>query len=216
MTIDAALVAFAVIAGLLTITPGADTILVIRNVMARGRRGGLLTAVGVSCGVCVHAMLSALGLSLILVRSATAYELVKMGGAAYLVWLGARSLRAALGRELSRPPDTDDRGPHARPTRDRSSFAEGILCNVLNPKAALFYFAFLPQFMRPEDWVLGKSMLLAGVHSAEVILWYSVVTLFVARLRGWIHRPQVKRSIEATTGVIMIALGVRLAMERAR
>ena len=174
MTIDAAVVVFAVIAGLLTITPGADTILVIRHVMARRRRGGLLTTIGVSCGVCVHAMVSALGLALILVRSVTVYELVKMGGAAYLVWLGVRSLRAALGRGPSRPSDaTDDPGPCARPTRDHSSFAGGILCSVLNPKTALFYLVLLPQFMSPGDWVLGKSMLLAGVHSAEVILWYS-------------------------------------------
>lgn len=90
--IDPQIVAFAAIAALLTITPGADTMLVIRNVMARGQRAGLLTVVGVCCGLFIHAALSALGLSLVLVRSATAFEVVKMIGAGYLIWLGVQSL----------------------------------------------------------------------------------------------------------------------------
>ncbi len=90
ITLDPQVVAFTVIAGLLTITPGADTMLVIRNVMARGRRAGFLTTVGACCGIFVHATLSALGLSLILLNSALAFEVVKMIGAAYLVWLGVQ------------------------------------------------------------------------------------------------------------------------------
>ena len=96
---DPQIVTFAVIAGLLTITPGADTMLVIRNVMARGRIAGFQTTVGACCGLFVHATLSALGLSLILVRSATVFELVKMIGAGYLVWLGVHALRQAIRGE---------------------------------------------------------------------------------------------------------------------
>jgi RhtB (resistance to homoserine/threonine) family protein len=215
--IDPQVVAFTVIAGLLTITPGADTMLVIRNVMARGRRAGLLTSVGACCGLFIHATLSALGLSLILVRSATTFEIVKMIGAGYLVWLGIQSLRQAFRRGPHREIEAiAEADPQARPPRSRQSFVEGLLSNVLNPKVAVFYLAFLPQFMNPGDWVFGKSMLLAGIHWIEGVVWMSIVTLFVARLRSWINQPRVRRAIEATTGAILIAFGVRLAMERAR
>ena len=212
-TLDPQVVAFTVIAGLLTITPGADTMLVIRNVMARGRRAGFLTTVGACCGLFVHATLSALGLSLILVNSALAFEIVKMIGAAYLIWLGVQSLRQAFRRKHRARDDADLR---ARPARGYRSLVEGFLSNVLNPKVAVFYLAFFPQFMSPGDWVFGKSLLLAGIHWVEGVLWLSTVTLFINRLRSWITQPRVTRAIAATTGAVMIVFGVRLAMERAR
>jgi RhtB (resistance to homoserine/threonine) family protein len=213
VTLDSQVAAFTVIAGLLTITPGADTMLVIRNVMARGRRAGFLTAVGACCGLFVHATLSALGLSLILVNSALAFEVVKMIGATYLVWIGVQSLRQAFGRKHSASGDAD---LWARPARSYRSLVEGFLSNVLNPKVAVFYLAFFPQFMDPGDWVFGKSMLLAGIHWVEGVFWLSIVTLFISRLRSWITQPRVTHAITATTGAVMILFGVRLAMERAR
>jgi len=186
---------------------------VIRNVMARGQRAGLLTTVGACCGIFVHATLSALGLSLILVNSALAFEIVKMIGAAYLVWLGVQSLRQAFRRKHSASDDADLR---ARPARGYRSLVEGFLSNVLNPKVAVFYLAFFPQFMSPGDWVFGKSMLLAGIHWVEGVFWLSTVTLFINRLRSWLTQPRVTRAIAATTGAVMILFGVRLAMERAR
>jgi len=213
VTLDSQVVAFTVIAGVLTVTPGADTMLVIRNVMARGRRAGFLTTVGACCGIFVHATLSALGLSLILVNSALAFEIVKMIGAAYLVWLGIQSLRQAFHRT---PSANGGASLRAQPARGYRSLVEGFLSNVLNPKVAVFYLAFLPQFMSPGDWVFGKSILLAGIHWVEGVLWLSIVTLFINRVRSWITQPRVTHAIAATTGAVMILFGVRLAMERAR
>jgi RhtB (resistance to homoserine/threonine) family protein len=210
---DPQVLAFAIIAGILTITPGADTMLVVRNVLARGRRAGLLTAVGACCGLFMHATLSGLGLSLILVNSAAVFGMVKLIGAGYLVWLGIQSLRQALQHH---PREAIDAGSPAISARGRRSFAEGLLSNVLNPKVAVFYLAFLPQFMNRGDWVLGKSMFLAGIHWIEGVLWLSAVALFVARLRFWLRHPRVTRAIEATAGAILVAFGVRLAIERAR
>jgi threonine/homoserine/homoserine lactone efflux protein len=107
-------------------------------------------------------------------------------------------------------------GSQLSPVKGRQSFLEGLLSNVLNPKVAVFYLAFLPQFISPGAWVLGKSVLLAGIHWVENLVWLSIVTVFLGRLRAWITQPRVKRAIEATTGAILIAFGVRLAMERAR
>jgi RhtB (resistance to homoserine/threonine) family protein len=210
---DPQIVAFAFIAGLLTMTPGADTMLVIRNVMARGRVAGLATTLGACCGLFVHATLSALGLSLILVRSATAFEAVKLVGATYLIWLGIQGVRQAV-RSVPRHADGDDAVEAGR--RKGRSFLEGFMSNVLNPKVAVFYLAFLPQFMSAADWVFGKSMLLASIHFVEGILWLSALTLFVARVRVWITRSRVRRTIEATTGVILIGFGAPLALDRAR
>jgi RhtB (resistance to homoserine/threonine) family protein len=214
--IDPQVLAFAALAALLTITPGADTMLVIRNVMARGQRAGLFTTVGACSGLFIHATLSALGLSLILVRSATAFDVVKLIGAGYLVWLGVQSLRHASRRRPREMADIEDAASRGRPGRGRWSFAEGLLSNLLNPKVAVFYLALLPQFLSPGDWVFGKSILLAGIHWVEGILWLSVVTLFVGRLRWWISQARVRRAIEVTTGAVLIAFGFRLAMERAR
>jgi threonine/homoserine/homoserine lactone efflux protein len=100
--------------------------------------------------------------------------------------------------------------------KGRQSFLEGLLNNILNPKVAIFYLAFLPQFISPGDWVLGKSVLLAAIHWVENLVWLSMVTVCLSRLRAWITQPRVTRAIEATTGALLIAFGARLALERAR
>src|SRR5262245_63634681 len=156
MIIDHQIIAFAGIAALLTITPGQDTVLVIRNVMAQGQRAGLLTTFGICCGLFVHATLSAVGLSLILLKSATAFEVVKLLGAAYLIWLGAQSLWQAFhgsNRVFEKSI------PEQRSAKGWPCFVQGFLTNILNPKVVVFYLAFLPQFISPGVWVFGSSVL---------------------------------------------------------
>ncbi|GEJ58618.1 LysE family translocator [Anaeromyxobacter diazotrophicus] len=205
--VDARVLAFAGIAALLTLTPGADTMLVVRSALVRGRRAGLLTVLGVGSGLFVHATLSAVGLSALLVRSARAFELVKLAGALYLVFLGVQALRAAARPGPARAPEPAAAG-------ERRAFLEGLLTNVLNPKVAVFYLAFLPQFIGPGDPVLRRSILLASIHFAEGLVWLSLVTLFVARLRPVLARPGVQRGLEGVTGAVFIAFGVRLATSR--
>ena len=211
--VDNQVLAFTGIAAILTLTPGADTMLVMRSVFARGQRAGLLTTLGICSGLYFHATLSALGLSLILVRSAAAFEVVKLVGACYLIYLGGQSLWQAFrsgARELS-----PDGGAVAKQKKEWwQSFLEGLLTNVLNPKVAIFYLAFLPQFISPSDPVLAKSLLLAGIHFMLGVVWLSFVTMFLGRVRALLARPRVQRAIEATAGAVLIAFGVRLAMER--
>lgn len=211
--IDNQVLAFTGIAAILTLTPGADTMLIMRSVFARGQRAGLLTTVGICSGLFFHATLSALGLSLILVRSATAFELVKLIGAFYLIYLGGQSLWQAF-RHGVRKLSTNEGSGTKQKKEWWQSFLEGLLTNVLNPKVAIFYLAFLPQFISPSDPVLAKSLLLAGIHFMLGIAWLSLVTMFLGRVRGFLIRPRVPRTIEATTGVVLIAFGARLAMER--
>ena len=207
MMFDSRVLAFTAIAALLTLTPGSDTMLVLRSALLRGRRAGLLTVFGICCGLFIHATLSALGLSVILVRSARAFELVKLTGACYLVYLGLQSIwSAARGTQ---PGQRD-----AATVSGHRAFAEGLLNNVLNPKVAVFYLAFLPQFVGPHDPVLAKSLLLASIHFAQGVLWLSFLTLFVGRVRLALTRPGVQRGLESLSGMVLVGFGVRLAVER--
>ncbi len=210
--LDPQLVAFFFIAGAITLSPGADTLLVIRNVLRGGRRDGLITSVGVCSGLMIHASLSAVGVSIILAQSALAFQAVKILGAIYLVWLGVKSLRSAMtsnGVEhlSAASPGADDFSP-------RRSFFEGILTNALNPKVAVFYLAFLPQFIRPDDPVLARSFLLAGIHITQGLLWLGVLSFLLDKGRSFITRPRVKRTLDATCGTVLLGLGLKLAIEK--
>src|SRR5262249_7266117 len=154
--VDSQVIAFAVAAAALTIAPGANDILVIRNVLRGGRRDGLVTAFGVCGGLFVHATLSAVGVSMLLLHSATLFHVVKLAGAGYLVWLGVQSLRRTV--RTSHPPDALEVVEPTRKSAAQHCFLEGVLSNVLNPKAAVFYLAFLPQLIGPTEPVLLKPL----------------------------------------------------------
>jgi len=212
--VETRVLAFAGIAALLTITPGADTMMILRSVFTRGQKAGVLTMIGICSGLFFHATLSALGLSLILVRSATAFETVKFLGACYLIYLGCQSLwRARRGTTTSLSHFAESTAVATRKGNWRS-FLEGMLTNLLNPKVAIFYLAFLPQFISPQDWVFGKSVLLASIHFTQGIVWYSILIFFLGRMRALLTKPRVRQVLEAISGAILVAFGLRLAVER--
>src|SRR4051794_7558436 len=198
------------IAAVLTITPGADTALVTKNAISRGRASGFATTFGISLGCLVHSIASALGLSAILARSAEAYQLVKLAGAVYLIYIGIRSLWTAYQSGAAAASATAE----AQPASTRRSFAEGLFTNLLNPKVALFYLTFLPQFIKPGEPVLQTSALLAGIHIAMGLTWLSLYTIFLGRMKHVLSRSNIKRNLEAVTGALLLALGTRLAFER--
>jgi RhtB (resistance to homoserine/threonine) family protein len=209
--IDSQIIAFTFAAAVLTVIPGQDTILVVRNVLRGGQYDGIVTTFGICAGLFMHATLSALGVSVILMHSAMAFQLVKLAGAYYLVWLGIRSLSNAVRGEH------DPTGPEHRITTDavslHRSFLEGLLSNVLNPKTALFYLAFLPQFIGPTDPVLPKSLLLASIHYAEGFLWLVVVSMAVDQTRRLFQKSIVQRWLDGICGTLFVGFGVRLAFE---
>jgi RhtB (resistance to homoserine/threonine) family protein len=203
----ATLLAFIPVALLLTLIPGADTALVTRNALALGLRGARWTILGIMTGCLIHAMASALGLSAILATSARAYETVKLAGAAYLVWIGIQSIRHA-----SAPASSDSVSSVA--PRGSNPFMQGFLTNILNPKVALFYLTFLPQFIPTGAPVLRTSLLLAMIHNVLGFAWLSLYARFVNRLRTALTRPVVKAWLERVTGGALVALGARLAWDR--
>jgi threonine/homoserine/homoserine lactone efflux protein len=209
---DSRFIAFLGIAALLTIIPGADTALVTKNALSRGRTAAFFTTFGICLGCLCHATASALGLSVVLRESARAYEWVKLAGAAYLVYIGARSLWAARHNpkmDLANTPAAS--GTNAGWLR---SFSEGLFTNLLNPKVALFYLTFLPQFIAPGESVLRKSLFLAGIHVLMGLAWLCSYAMLLDRMSSVLSRPAVKRRLEAFTGAVLVAFGLRLALER--
>jgi RhtB (resistance to homoserine/threonine) family protein len=208
---DPHILMFLGLAVVLTITPGADTALVTKNTLSHGRPAALATTLGISTGLMVHATMSGLGLSAILNESALAFEIVKWIGAAYLVFIGLRSLfgKGHLAAAHAEPPTEVGSGRQVW----RRAYTQGLLTNVLNPKVALFYLTLLPQFMVPGDPVLLKSLLLAGIHITLGLIWLSTYAYFLSRLSDLLMQPTVRQRLERVTGLLLLALGVRLAWE---
>jgi len=205
---DPQVLAFAVIAAFMTMLPGADTLLVVRNSLRGGRNDGFLTVAGICSGLFVHALLSALGLSVILAHSATAFTAMKFAGACYLAWLGLQSIRSSVRGSATRIPDQA-----AASVPAMRCFSEGFLTNLLNPKVVVFYLALLPQFIDPGDAVLAKSLLLAAIHFVEGILWLGGVAWLVDRSRRFFLQPVLRRWLDAICGAFLIGLGIRLAIQ---
>jgi threonine/homoserine/homoserine lactone efflux protein len=198
--IDSQLLAFAGVALVLTLTPGPDMALVLRNTLRGGRAAGFRTVAGIALGLVGWATASAVGVAAVLAASATVFTALKLAGAVYLVYLGVQSLRS-----LRRGEERD-----GAPRRAGSPFRQGLVTNLLNPKLAVLFTTLLPQFISSDD-PAAKSALLAGIFVAIGLTWLVTYTLII----GAVARSRTfRRTSEAISGVLLIGLGVRLAVER--
>jgi threonine/homoserine/homoserine lactone efflux protein len=210
---DGRYLAFAGIAALLTITPGADMALVAKNVFTRGAKGSFATILGICSGLFVHATASALGLSAILAKSARAFEIVKWAGAVYLFCLGVMALRRAV--KGGAPANLNAREETVKKSEGWwGGYLEGLLTNLLNPKVALFYLTFVPQFIAPGDPVLRVSLFLASLHVAMGLVWLRIYSHALHKLNTKLAGGRVRRTIEAATGGLLMALGAKLVFAR--
>lgn len=187
---------------IIALTPGADTALVVRNALVAGAAPARRTALGTASGLMVWGAASACGVAAVLNASAEAYTTVKLAGAAYLIWLGIQAIRHAGAQ-----------GP-AGGARSGSPFRQGLLCNLLNPKAGVFFTALLPQFVSPQDPALAVSLLLTAIAAVTSLMWLTVYATLVPRAGDVLRRQPVRRAIDRVTGTVLIALGVRLALSR--
>ena len=204
MSVGAALALFVVAAGLLTITPGLDTALVLRTAAVEGPRRAVLAALGISCGCLTWGLAVALGLGALLAASQTAYTVLKWAGAAYLAWLGINL--------ILRPRSTFDLATPS--TRRGNWWLRGFLTNLLNPKIGVFYVSFLPQFV-PAHVAAGPFIfLLAVIHVALGAPWTAVLIGATAPLKRWLSHAAVMRGLDRATGVVFLGFGARLALER--
>lgn len=200
--------AFLIAITILTLTPGLDTALVIRNTTRGGFHDGAVTSLGICLGLFVHASFSALGISVILTQSAELFTLVKSVGAAYLIWLGISSLRSL--KHASAMSISEGREQRVQGKR---SLREGFLSNVLNPKTAVFYLAFLPQFINPEYSPLVQSMVMASIHFIIAMVWQCGLSGMLNSAKSLLKSSKFIRWMEATTGLVLVGLGVKLLLE---
>ncbi|GAB3836691.1 LysE family translocator [Dactylosporangium cerinum] len=194
------------------ISPGPDFAVVMRRSVLAGRAHGMATAVGVAAGVFAWAIAAATGVAALVAVSAVAFTVIKLAGAGYLLYLGVKALRSALrSRDLRPDPNT---GPAAGPGL-LAAFRDGLLCNALNPKAAMFFVALLPQFL-PTDAGLVPLLTLSMIAVVITAAWFLTVANLVAAARRVLARPAMRRCIDGISGTALIGLGVRLAFTTAR
>jgi len=207
------LVAFALVAALVTVTPGADTILVLSSAARSGVSRGMATAAGTVSGVFCWGVAAAGGASAVLTASETAYTGLKVAGAAYLFWLGVAAIRAS--RTPPNPAvDTAQPVESASVPSLRRSYLRGLLTNLLNPKIGVFYISFLPQFLPADVAALPAGILLTSVHVLEGVLFLGTVSVLADRAGGWLHRPDVSRLLDRISATVFIGFGLRLALTR--
>jgi threonine/homoserine/homoserine lactone efflux protein len=191
---------------LLNLTPGQDTFYILGRSMAEGTRSGVASALGITVGSLFHTAMAALGLSAVLATSASAFTVVKLIGAAYLVYLGVRMLMTSKAVEA----------PRVRRTGVLGAFRDGILTNALNPKVALFFLALMPQFIDPDSHTKVAAFMGLGLtFVATGTVWCLVLALSAAQLRGFFLRhPRGWRAVSKAAGGLFILLGLRLAVSR--
>lgn len=201
------LILFVVTSLFLISTPGPDMVLVMSRSIAIGQRAGVATAAGVSVGLLGHTVLASLGLGAILQTSAMLFTILKLVGAVYLVYLGVKSFRS--------PPSAMHLS-EAKSLPVRTLFLQGAISNISNPKIAIFYFAFLPQFVSAESANSTAMLLLLGVvFDLLTFLIKSPIAVCAGRLSGWLrNRPHVETWLNRISGSVLMGLGVRLALEK--
>ncbi len=211
---EAQFLAYLVVVAGLTLSPGADTLLVIKNTLRGGRGAGWATTAGISAGLLAHAVLSAAGLSWLVARFPALLPVIQWAGAAYLVWLGVQAWRAPVpgdaGPAGAGPGSRGAQAGRAAAASRRRAFVEGLLTNVLNPKIVVFYAALLPQFIAPGSSVLATSLLLAGIHVALGCVWLGALAVLVERGRSGLSRPAVQRWLNRVCGAVLVGLGLRM------
>ena len=203
-------VSFAVVAGLLTIVPGLDTALVLRAALVHGRKQAFATALGINTGTLVWGAGAALGVSALLTASTTAFTLLRIAGAAYMVFLGARILWSSV---LRRPSAGHDEMP-APDERAWVAWRRGLVTNLLNPKVGAFYVAVLPQFLPEQTSPLAMGLLLALVHNVEGLIWFTALTLGATRMRTLLQGRRARRGVDGVTGTALMGFGLHLGLSR--
>ncbi|MET3509889.1 LysE family translocator [Plantibacter flavus] len=202
---------FALVVGLLTITPGLDTALVLRTAAFTGKRRAWGVIAGIQVGTLVWGALTAIGVTALLTASEVAYDALRLAGAAYLVWIGGRMVRTALRSKRSIAPDARDTESSGGVV---SGFVQGLTTNLLNPKMGAFYLALLPQFIPSHAPQLAWGMALTSVHVILGSVWLTTLVLTAQVFRQWLNRRAVATTLDVVAGTAITGFGIRLAVAR--
>lgn len=194
----------------IALLPGPDTAVVTKNALVHGREAALGSAIGVNVGLAVWTLATALGVAAILRSSATVYDVLKLVGALYLVWIGLRTLWD------SRRPQVDAGAAvvRGRAIDGRGGFTQGVISNLANPKVGIFFTSLLPQFVAPHSSALVQMLLLGAIFIVINVVWMGSYALLAVRLAHVLSRARVKAAIDRVSGLVLVGVGIRLAVER--
>ncbi|HXD67653.1 MAG TPA: LysE family translocator [Solirubrobacteraceae bacterium] len=205
------LLVFIGVAAIVIVIPGPDTAVVTKNVLIHGRRAGFGTSLGVGAGISVWTIAAAVGVASLVRASEVAFTVLKLVGALYLIWLGIQALRAARSQtgeeQMTRPWSGSALGV-------RAGFRQGFLSDLANPKIGIFFTSLLPQFVSSGRPVLLPFLVLGAIFVAMTVVWLLAYTVAAARAAQMLMRPRVRATLDRVTGVVLIGLGLRLAVER--
>lgn len=194
---------------LLIILPGPDTAIITKNTVTTGRAGGLKTALGTCCALLIHTSAAVLGLSAIIVKSALLFSIFKYVGAVYLIYLGVKTLWALRKKEVAASIELD----HKRQFANTSSFKQGFLTNILNPKVAVFFLTFLPQFVNPGSDTFVPFIIMGFTYTLLTAIWFLLYVNLINQISSLMKKPMTQNIVEGLTGTILIGFGIKLAFE---
>jgi RhtB (resistance to homoserine/threonine) family protein len=200
------LLPFLALSVLLILIPGPDTAVVTKNALVGGRRSGVFAAVGVSVGLTIWTAAAAFGIAALLRASAVAFLALKLAGAIYLIWIGVRMLRA---RDFM----TGAADGTERPRQSAKALRQGLLSDLGNPKIAVFFTSFLPQFVDSKGPAFASLLMLGGIFAVLTLLWLAIYAIVVGHASAVMRRPAVRKALDRFTGVVLIGFGVKLAFE---
>lgn len=205
---------FLVMCILLIILPGPDTAIATKNTLTVSRKGGLQTIIGSCCGLLIHTCAAVIGLSAVIVKSAYIFAVLKYVGAVYLCYLGIKTLWT-LRTIRTQSPVVDDVGSIEHKYSHQSCFKQGFLTNVTNSKVAVFFLTFLPQFVDGNSGTFFPFLIMGLIYTALTMLWFIFYVYLLDRISAFMKKPSTKAVIEGLTGAILIAFGIKLALEKA-
>ncbi len=193
----------------LIILPGPDTAIMTKNTLTVGKQGGFKTMIGICCALSIHTLTAIVGLSAIIAKSALLFSIFKYIGAVYLIYLGIKSLWTLRNQETT---ETVVKIKY----KNTSSFKQGFLTNLLNPKIAVFFLTFLPQFVNPGSHTFMPFLILGMTYIVLTIVWYLFYIYLLNQISAFMKKPRTQKVIEGITGTILIGFGIKLALEKAR
>ncbi|KML44426.1 LysE family translocator [Cytobacillus firmus] len=199
---------FLILSLFVVMSPGIDTALITKRTISDGRTDGYKMGLGITAGSLVHTFAAAFGLSAILMQSAAAFEVIKYAGAVYLIYLGLSSF-ISMKKKKNADLETE-----VKSDMKKSAFKQGLLSNVLNPKVAMFFLTFLPQFVKSGENAQQQLIIMGIIYTLLSICWFFLYVFFINYLREWLMSPKVQRVMDKATGVVLIGFGLKLALAK--
>lgn len=200
---------FVIMCILLILLPGPDTAIATKNTLTVGRTGGFKTMFGTLCALLIHTLAAVVGLSAIIVKSAIVFSIFKYVGAVYLVYLGIKTLWALKSKKIT--PEINAENKY----EGKSCFKQGFLTNLLNPKVAVFFLTFLPQFVDSGSDTFFPFLIMGITYTILTLVWFLFYIYLLNQISAFMKRPRTQSIMEGITGTILIGFGIKLALEKA-